>query len=87
MEIIARSIRFLYLLWGSLLLTMLTLKKHIQLPKAIENHTWIASFLFISTYGRGLLIGIATIMLLASVIEIWELIDKILKTIFSNQKK
>lgn len=78
MEIIIRSLRFLYLLWGSILIGTVIINSRIQLPKFMGRWNLVVQFLFTSPWGQGLLIGITVAMSLAAIIEIWELVNKLL---------
>ena len=77
METLIRSLRFFYLLWGSILLGTLAINNHVQLPKFMGRWVGLCRLLFMS-WGRGLLLGIAVAMSLAAMMEVWELIGRIL---------
>jgi hypothetical protein len=77
MATLTRGLRFVYLLWGGLLLGTLALNNRIRLPDLLWHWSRLAQFFF-TPWGRGLLLGIATAMSLAALVEVWELVDRIL---------
>jgi len=77
MATLTRGLRFVYLLWGGLLLGTLALNNRIRLPDLLWHWSRLARFFF-TPWGRGLLLGIATAMSLAALVEVWELVDRIL---------
>jgi hypothetical protein len=77
MATLTRGLRFVYLLWGGLLLGTLALNNRIRLPDLLWRWSRLARFFF-TPWGRGLLLGIATAMSLAALVEVWELVDRIL---------
>ena len=77
MATLTRGLRFVYLLWGGLLLGTLALNNRIRMPDLLWRWSRIARFFF-TPWGRGLLLGIGTAMSLAALVEVWELVDRIL---------
>ena len=76
-DTLIRSCRFFYLLWGGMLLGSLALTNRVRLPDALWNWPSIARFLT-GAWGRGILLGLAAAMLLAALVEVWELVDRLL---------
>jgi hypothetical protein len=76
-DVLARSARFLYLLWGGMLLGTLALLNRVHLPDFLWNWPEVARFLT-GPWGRGILLGLAMAMLLGALLEAWELVDHLL---------
>jgi len=76
-DALRRGLRFLYLLWGGMLLGTLAAGNRIRLPDQAWRWPKAASFTF-TPWGRGLLLGIALTMSVAALVEIWELVDRLL---------
>ena len=83
---VIRGLRFFYLLWGGMLLGTLALNNRIRLPELIWHWSWLARFFF-TTWGRGLLLGIAAAMTLAALAEVWELVDQFLARFFHDSER
>ena len=81
-----RGLRFLYLLWGGLLLGTLALNNRVRLPELVWRWEWVAR-LFFTPLGRGLLLGIAAAMTLGALFEIWELVDRLLVRFFHDPER
>lgn len=76
-DALLRAGRFFYLLWGGMLLFSMAATNRVRPPAFLWNWPKIAQFLM-SPWGRGLLLGIAVVMALAALLEIWELVDRLL---------
>jgi hypothetical protein len=76
-DALRRGLRFLYLLWGGMLLGTLAAGNRIRLPDLIWRWPKAAAFAF-TPWGRGLLLGLALVMSIAALVEIWELVDRLL---------
>lgn len=77
LDVILRSLRFFYLLWGGLLMATLAYYGRLRAPGALWR--WPAFAQAVSgPWGRGLALGIGLTMLLAALFEIWELVDRLL---------
>lgn len=87
MKIIIRSLRFLYLLWGSILIGTIIINNRVQLPKFTGRWGLIIQFLFTPPWGQGFLTGITIAMSIAAVVEMWELVGKLLINFSQSQKK
>jgi len=72
-----RAARFFYLLWGGMLLGTLAITNQFRLPDLLWKWPNLARFLT-GPWGRGLMLGLALAMLLAALLEVWELVDRIL---------
>lgn len=72
-----RAGRFFYLLWGGMLLGTLAITNQFRLPDAVWNWPNLARFLT-GHWGRGFMLGLALAMLLAALLEVWELVDRLL---------
>jgi hypothetical protein len=77
LDSLVRSLRFFYLLWGGMLLGTLAAFNRVRLPAFLWTWPRLAKFFF-TPLGRGLLLGIGLAMSLAALIEVWELVDRIL---------
>lgn len=77
LDTLIRSLRFFYLLWGGMLLGTLAAYNRIRLPGFLWTWPRLAGFFF-TPLGRGLLLGIAIAMSITALIEVWELVDRIL---------
>jgi len=77
LDSITRSVRFFYLLWGGMLLGTLAAYNRVRLPACLWEWSRLAKF-FYSPLGRGLLLGVGLAMSIAALIEVWELVDRIL---------
>ena len=86
MATLTRGLRFVYLLWGGLLLGTLALNNRIRLPELIWHWSWMARFFF-TAWGRGLLLGVALAMSLAALVEVWELVDHFLVRFFHDSER
>lgn len=72
-----RAARFFYLLWGGMLLTTLSLYDRLRLPPFAWSWPRAARFLT-SSWGRGIALGLGLVMALAALIEVWQLVDRLL---------
>jgi hypothetical protein len=81
-----RLARFFYLLWGGMLLGTLTVNNRIQLPELVWHWSWLARFFF-TAWGRGLLLGISAAMTLAAMVEVWELVDRLLARFLHDSER
>ncbi len=77
LDSLGRSLRFFYLLWGGMLLGTLAAYNRVRLPAFIWEWPRVAKFWF-TPLGRGLMLGIGLAMAIAALIEVWELVDRIL---------
>ena len=77
LDVILRSTRFFYLLWGGLLLATLAYYGRLRAPDALWRWPDLARAVA-GPWGRGLALGIGLTMLLAALFEIWELVDRLL---------
>jgi hypothetical protein len=76
-DLLSRLARFLYLLWGGMVLGSLALFDRVQLPDFLWNWPGAAR-LVTGPWGRGAFLGIALAMLLGALLEAWELVDLLL---------
>jgi len=81
-----RSLRFLYLLWGGMLLMRLAFMGQMRFPAWIWDWPVFASKLT-SPIGRGILLGLGLAMALAALKEIWELVDIVLLRILHDRER
>lgn len=85
MQTLVKWLRFFYLLWGGILIGTLAINNRIQLPEFMGRWIWLLRFMFMPL-GRSFLLGIAVVMSISAIIEIWELIGQLLVT-FSRDKQ
>jgi hypothetical protein len=76
-DVLTRSLRFVYLLWGGMLLGTLAFFNRVRLPEFLWNWPGLARFIT-GPWGRGFFLGIAFAMLLGALQEAWELVDHLL---------
>lgn len=76
-NVLFRTLRFFYLLWGGMLLFSLAATNRVRPPAFFWKWPRVAQF-FGSSWGRGLLFGIALVMAIAALVEVWELVDRLL---------
>lgn len=76
-DVLVRTLRFFYLLWGGMLLTSMAATNRVRPPAFLWEWPRIAQFLT-TPWGRGLLLGTALVMAIAALLEIWELVDRLL---------
>jgi len=72
-----RALRFLYLLWGGLILFSVAAQESLRFPEFLWHFPW-AIHALAHPLGRGLLVGLSLTLGLAALIEIWELVDNLL---------
>lgn len=72
-----QSLRFCYLLWGGMLLGALAYYNRVRPPDFLWFWPAFARFLM-GRWGRGLLLGLSLAMLISALLEVWELVDRIL---------
>jgi len=81
-----RAARFLYLLWGGMILMRLALTGQMRFPAWLWDWPSIASKLT-GPVGRGLLLGLGLAMALAALREIWELVDLVLLRFLHDRER
>lgn len=72
-----RCLRFFYLLWGGMLLATLALYGRLRVPAAL----WVWPTLcrqLLGPWGKGVILGLGVVMLIAALVEIWEIVDRLL---------
>ena len=77
LDTLTRSLRFFYLLWGGMLLGTLAGFNRVRVPALLWVWPKVARFFF-TPLGRGLMLGVGLAMSIAALIEVWELVDRIL---------
>ena len=77
LDSLGRSLRFFYLLWGGMLLATLAAFNRVRLPAFIWAFPRVARFFF-TPLGRGLMLGVGLAMAIAALLEVWELVDRLL---------
>lgn len=86
MTTLLRGLRFFYLSWGALLLGTLAVNNRIHLPQTLWQWSWLARF-FYTPLGRGLVLGVAVTMCVAALLEVWELVDRVLVRFFHDPER
>jgi hypothetical protein len=81
-----RATRFMYLLWGGMLLIRLAYIGQMRLPTWAWSWPKITSKLA-SPAGRGLLLGLGLVLALAALREMWELVDAVLQRIMNDRER
>lgn len=77
MDVLIRTVRFMYLLWGGMLLGSTAAFNRVRPPTWLWEWPSIATFLT-RPWGRGIMLGLGLAMALAALVEVWELVDKLL---------
>jgi len=77
LDSLGRSLRFFYLLWGGMLLATLAAFNRVRLPAFVWSFPKVARFFF-TPLGRGLMLGVGLAMAIAALLEVWELVDRLL---------
>ena len=77
LDSLGRSLRFFYLLWGGMLLATLSAFNRVRLPAFVWGFPRVARFFF-TPLGRGLMLGVGLAMAIAALLEVWELVDRLL---------
>jgi len=81
-----RAGRFLYLLWGGMILMRLASMGQMRFPAWIWDWPKLASKLT-GPIGKGLLFGLGLAMALAALKEIWELVDLVLLKVLRDGER
>lgn len=76
-DVLARAARFFYLLWGGMLLSTLAFYGRIKLPPVFWQWPDLCRAL-IGPWGRALALALGLVMCLAALLEVWELVDRLL---------
>ena len=84
LDLLGRSARFLYLLWGGMFLLSMSLYGRLRLPGFLWHWPGTAHFL-LGPWGRGLALGLGLVMATAALVEIWELVDRLLAGFFDHE--
>lgn len=76
-DILLRALRFFYLLWGGMLLSTLAFYGRLRLPTVFWQWPEACRALM-GSWGRALALGSGLVMCLAALLEVWELVDRLL---------
>jgi hypothetical protein len=76
-DILLRALRFFYLLWGGMLLSTLAFYGRLKLPPLFWHWPGFCRALM-GPWGRALALGFGLVMCLAALLEVWELVDRLL---------
>ena len=76
-DVLVRAARFFYLLWGGMLLSTLAFYGRIKLPPVFWQWPDLCRAL-IGPWGRALALALGLVMCLAALLEVWELVDRLL---------
>lgn len=86
LDLLGRTARFLYLLWGGMFLLSMSLYGRLRLPGLLWHWPEAARFL-LGPWGRGLALGLGLVMSTAALVEIWELVDRFLGKFFEHEDR
>lgn len=86
LDLLMRSARFLYLLWGGMFLLSMSLYGRLRVPSALWHWPGVVHFL-LGPLGRGLALGLGLVMATAALVEIWELVDRLLTRFFEHEDR
>jgi len=76
-DILLRALRFFYLLWGGMLLATLAFYGRLRLPSFFWQWPEVCRALM-GPWGRALALGSGLVMCLAALLEVWEVVDRLL---------
>ena len=76
-DVLVRALRFFYLLWGGMLLSTLAFYGRLRVPAALWQWPDLCRVL-VGPWGRSLALGLGLAMCLAALLEVWELVDRLL---------
>lgn len=85
-DLTVRSLRFIYLLWGGMFLLSMSLYGRLRLPSFLWHWPEAAQWL-LGPWGRGLALGLGLVMATAALVEIWELVDRLLGRFFEHEDR
>ncbi len=85
-DVLLRTTRFFYLLWGGMLFVSMAATNRVRPPAFLWQWPKVAQFIT-TPWGRGLLLGIAVVMALAALLEIWELVDRLLVRFLNEHER
>lgn len=86
LDLLLRSARFLYLLWGGMFLLSMSLYGRLRLPGALWHWPGAVRFL-LGPWGYGIALGLGLAMATAALVEIWELVDRLLGRLFEPDER
>lgn len=86
LDTLIRGGRFFYLLWGGMLLTTLSLYNRLRLPGTLWEFPALARWLT-GPWGRGVALGLGLAMALAALVEVWELVDRLLVHVMRDEER
>jgi hypothetical protein len=76
-DVLARAVRFFFLLWGGMLLSTLASYGRLKLPSIFWRWPEFCRALM-GPWGRALVLSMGLVMCLAALLEVWELVDRLL---------
>lgn len=85
LDLLRRSARFLYLLWGGMFLLSMSLFGQFRLPAFVWRWPG-AVHVLLGPWGRGMALGLGLVMAAAALVEIWELVDRLLGGFFDHEE-
>ena len=86
LEVALRGLRFFYLMWGGMLLVTLAYYGRLRAPGFLWRWPAVAQGIT-GPWGRGLAIGVGLTMLIAALLEIWELVDRLLSRFMHEHER
>ncbi|HTL98965.1 MAG TPA: hypothetical protein VL181_09210 [Holophagaceae bacterium] len=86
LDLLGRSARFLYLLWGGMFLLSMSLYGRLRLPGLLWRCPGLTRFL-LGPWGKGLALGLGLVMATAALVEIWELVDRLLGKFLEHEDR
>lgn len=76
-DVLIRTLRFFYLLWGGMLLSTLAFYGRLKVPPFLWHWPDLCRAL-VGPWGRAVALGLGLVMCLAALLEVWELVDRLL---------
>jgi hypothetical protein len=84
-DVLIRMARFFYLLWGGMLMSTLALYGHIKVPSQFWRWPDFCRALT-GPWGRACVLSLGLVMCLAALLEVWELVDRLLVRFMDDQE-
>jgi hypothetical protein len=85
-DVLFRVLRFFYLLWGGMLLSTLATYGRLRLPTLFWHWPGLCRAL-IGPWGRALALGFGLVMVLAALLDVWELVDRLLVRFMGDSER
>ena len=85
-DLVVRALRFFYLLWGGMFLSTLAYYGRLRLPSALWRWPDFCRFA-LGPWGRAAALGLGLVMCVAALLEVWELVDRLLVRLLGESER